>query len=187
MKLDSRDIVEILTAVKELGFRRFHARIGELTLEVDTQEGDEGTPRSAADEAANGAPGSSRARRASVSHARSRRDRARRRGFEGSSRGGGRSGHGAHVGHLLSSARTRRGSVRERGRTGGARRHRLHRRDHEAVQLHCRRCGRYGGRHPGGKRRTGGGRPTVDVDRAGWERRPRSEVTIGKWIGKARS
>ena len=39
MKLTSRDIVEILTTVKELGFRRFHARIGELTLEVDTQEG----------------------------------------------------------------------------------------------------------------------------------------------------
>ena len=38
MKLSSRDIVEILTAVKELGFRRFHARIGELTLEVDTEE-----------------------------------------------------------------------------------------------------------------------------------------------------
>ena len=39
MKLTSRDIVEILTTVKELGFRRFHARIGELTLEVDTREG----------------------------------------------------------------------------------------------------------------------------------------------------
>ena len=39
MKLDSRDIVEILATVKELGFRRFHVRIGELTLEVDTDEG----------------------------------------------------------------------------------------------------------------------------------------------------
>lgn len=56
MKLDSRDIVEILTAVKELGFRRFHARIGELTLEVDTQEEDEGTPRPAADEVAMAPP-----------------------------------------------------------------------------------------------------------------------------------
>ena len=52
MKLGSRDIVEILTAVKELGFRRFHARIGESTLEVDTREGDDGTLGSATDEAA---------------------------------------------------------------------------------------------------------------------------------------
>ena len=39
MKLGSRDIVEILATVKELGFRRFHVRVGELTLEVDTDEG----------------------------------------------------------------------------------------------------------------------------------------------------
>ena len=56
MKLGSRDIVEILTAVKELGFRRFHARIGELTLEVDTREGDDGTLRSATDESATATP-----------------------------------------------------------------------------------------------------------------------------------
>ena len=51
MKLSSRDIVEILTTVKELGFRRFHARIGELTLEVDTQEGEDGRLRPATNEA----------------------------------------------------------------------------------------------------------------------------------------
>ena len=61
MKLDSRDIVEILTAVKELGFRRFHARIGELTLEVDTlgvdtREADDGAHRLATDEAATASP-----------------------------------------------------------------------------------------------------------------------------------
>ena len=39
MKLDSRDIFEILTTVKELGFRRFHVQVGDLTLEVDTDEG----------------------------------------------------------------------------------------------------------------------------------------------------
>ena len=42
MKFSSRDIVEILTTVKELGFRRFHVRIGESTLEVDTEEGADG-------------------------------------------------------------------------------------------------------------------------------------------------
>ena len=51
MKLGSRDIVEILTTVKELGFRRFHVRIGELTLEVDTRDGADGRLRAAMDEA----------------------------------------------------------------------------------------------------------------------------------------
>ena len=60
MKLGSRDIVEILTAVKELGFRRFHARIGELTLEVDTREGDGGALRSVTDDTAPVPPARSR-------------------------------------------------------------------------------------------------------------------------------
>ena len=51
MKLSSRDIVEILTTVKSLGFRRFHARIGDLTLEVDTEEGADGGPGRATNDA----------------------------------------------------------------------------------------------------------------------------------------
>ena len=51
MKLSSRDIVEILTTVKSLGFRRFHARIGDLTLEVDTEEGTDGGAGRAANDA----------------------------------------------------------------------------------------------------------------------------------------
>jgi len=50
MKFTSRDIVEILTTVKELGFRRFHARIGELTLEVDTEGGARGGRASSAND-----------------------------------------------------------------------------------------------------------------------------------------
>ena len=56
MKLTSRDIVEILTTVKELGFRRFHARIGELTLEVDTREGADGRSGPETDDARTAAP-----------------------------------------------------------------------------------------------------------------------------------
>ena len=57
MKLTSRDIVEILTTVKELGFRRFHARIGELTLEVDTEGGAEGGQAPATNDAQAPVPG----------------------------------------------------------------------------------------------------------------------------------
>ena len=56
MKLSSRDIVEILTTVKSLGFRRFHARIGDLTLEVDTEEGADGGPGRATNDATAAAP-----------------------------------------------------------------------------------------------------------------------------------
>lgn len=44
MKLTSRDVIELLKTIKELGYRRFRLQHEELTLEVDTEPGTALTP-----------------------------------------------------------------------------------------------------------------------------------------------